>query len=58
MANMSRRLLLTGPGFSSLESRAFDILTDAVGTQPENILYLANGRTLLILQQDNVANVY
>ncbi|WP_317176011.1 PD-(D/E)XK nuclease family protein [Halomontanus rarus] len=37
---MSRRLLFTGPDLSGLESHAFDILSDSVGTQPESILYI------------------
>jgi len=38
---MSRRLLLTGSEFSQLESHAFDILEEEVGTQPESLLYIA-----------------
>lgn len=38
--SMSRRLLLTGPDLPGLESHAFDLLSDSVGTQPESILYL------------------
>ena len=37
---MSRHLL-TGPEFSKLESRAFNILSEQVGTQPESLLYIA-----------------
>jgi len=37
---MSRRLLLTGPDLPELESQAFDILSESVGTQPESILYV------------------
>ncbi|WP_049911228.1 PD-(D/E)XK nuclease family protein [Halorubrum lipolyticum] len=37
---MSLRLLLTGPDLPELESRAFDILSDRVGTQPDSILYI------------------
>jgi len=37
---MSRRLLLTGPDLPELESQAFDILSEGVGTQPESILYV------------------
>ena len=37
---MSCRLLFTGPDLPALESQAFEILSDSVGTQPESILYV------------------
>ncbi|MFC7009893.1 PD-(D/E)XK nuclease family protein [Halalkalicoccus salilacus] len=37
---MSRQLLLTGPDYLSLETQAFEELTDIVSTQPGSILYL------------------
>ncbi|MFB6185304.1 MAG: hypothetical protein ABEI86_00350, partial [Halobacteriaceae archaeon] len=45
---MSQRFLLTGPDFTSLESRAFARVVDQVGTQPESLLYLG--------QQDHPRN--